>query len=211
MLAHIAKYITFEPCSFESLSVLTSINFRTELVMATNMNANNVPLNMAHVNNTPTITDTLWDGYQRNLNSGARAVIEMPMHLKSVIGSGGVQILADRFRSTHLPMSSQPRALTDSHYSDFIQAPVSVSDILSRGVVKIEPAKLPKRYTRGLPRRKPSETKSKDPNKISRPPNSWILYRKHHHRLIKERDPTMHNNDICKLPFKPLSMNPLIS
>lgn len=33
-------------------------------------------------------------------------------------------------------------------------------------------------------------------SKVPRPPNAFILYRKHHHPLLKEKNPDMHNNDI---------------
>lgn len=35
--------------------------------------------------------------------------------------------------------------------------------------------------------------------KVPRPPNAFILYRKHHHPKIKEAYPDFQNNDICKL------------
>lgn len=38
--------------------------------------------------------------------------------------------------------------------------------------------------------------------KIPRPPNAFILYRQHHHPLIKADHPDYHNNDICMFPFK---------
>ncbi len=34
--------------------------------------------------------------------------------------------------------------------------------------------------------------------KVPRPPNPFILYRQHHHPLLKEAHPEMHNNEICK-------------
>ena len=33
-------------------------------------------------------------------------------------------------------------------------------------------------------------------NKVPRPPNAFILYRQHHHPLMKSKHPDMHNNDI---------------
>jgi len=44
------------------------------------------------------LTDILWQAFSRNLNSGACTVIEMPIHLKTVIGSKGVDAMAARFR-----------------------------------------------------------------------------------------------------------------
>lgn len=40
---------------------------------------------------------------------------------------------------------------------------------------------------------------SAKPAKVPRPPNAFILYRQHHHPLVKERSPELHNNEICKL------------
>lgn len=34
--------------------------------------------------------------------------------------------------------------------------------------------------------------------KVPRPPNSFILYRQHHHPIIKAQHPDYHNNRICK-------------
>lgn len=35
------------------------------------------------------------------------------------------------------------------------------------------------------------------PQKVPRPPNAFILYRQHHHPLVKAAHPEYHNNDIC--------------
>ena len=34
-------------------------------------------------------------------------------------------------------------------------------------------------------------------NRIPRPPNAFILYRKHHHPGLKAAKPELHNNEIC--------------
>jgi hypothetical protein len=34
--------------------------------------------------------------------------------------------------------------------------------------------------------------------KAPRPPNAFILYRKHHHTILKQKNPAIHNNQICK-------------
>lgn len=40
--------------------------------------------------------------------------------------------------------------------------------------------------------------------KVPRPPNAFILYRKHHHTILKEKNPAIHNNQICEKfgPFR---------
>lgn len=42
------------------------------------------------------------------------------------------------------------------------------------------------------------DKKTEKRNKVPRPPNAFILYRKHYHSILKEQDPNMHNNDICE-------------
>jgi hypothetical protein len=42
------------------------------------------------------------------------------------------------------------------------------------------------------------EPKPEPAPKIPRPPNSFILYRQYHHPLVKEANPGIHNNEICK-------------
>lgn len=53
---------------------------------------------------------------------------------------------------------------------------------------------------RDCPVRSPEmmDKKSEKRNKVPRPPNAFILYRKHYHSILKEQDPNMHNNDICE-------------
>lgn len=35
-------------------------------------------------------------------------------------------------------------------------------------------------------------------SKLPRPPNAFILYRQHHHPLVKAEHPELHNTQICK-------------
>ncbi|EEA19532.1 hypothetical protein TMatcc_009665 [Talaromyces marneffei ATCC 18224] len=50
----------------------------------------------------------------------------------------------------------------------------------------------------GRPVRSPEkmDKKAEKRPKVPRPPNAFILYRKHYHTILKGRDPNMHNNDI---------------
>lgn len=41
-------------------------------------------------------------------------------------------------------------------------------------------------------------TPEEKPAKIRRPPNAYILYRKERHSMVKEANPTITNNQICK-------------
>ena len=46
---------------------------------------------------------------------------------------------------------------------------------------------------------KSKPAKATKPAKIARPPNAFILYRQHHHPLVKAGNPRLHNNQICGL------------
>lgn len=50
--------------------------------------------------------------------------------------------------------------------------------------------------TVGSPEKMDKKTEKR--NKVPRPPNAFILYRKHYHTILKEQDPSMHNNEICE-------------
>jgi len=38
-------------------------------------------------------------------------------------------------------------------------------------------------------------------NKIPRPPNAWIMFRKHFHNAVAEQHPELTNNQICKSSY----------
>lgn len=42
-------------------------------------------------------------------------------------------------------------------------------------------------------------------DKVPRPPNAFILYRKEKHPMLKSEHPEYHNNDICKSTLHPSS------
>lgn len=103
----------------------------------------------------------------------------------AAIGDGGVSIVCGR-------------------YSNLIHAPVAMN-VDSNGNVRVygqrEPEGMPLASTKGAALNKPS-TGSKGVNsqaKLPRPPNSFILYRQHHHPLIKSKEPWLHNNQISSI------------
>jgi hypothetical protein len=83
-------------------------------------------------------------------------------------------------------------AMKDS-YSRTIQTPVTSEEDLALGIITLKPnGSIPpplKRYYR---------RKSSKRADIPRPMNAFLLYRQHHHPLIKAEYPDIHNNDICK-------------
>jgi len=83
-------------------------------------------------------------------------------------------------------------------FSSLIQAPVIVSEDSNRGLVIIAPARNVLGHDELIPQAKTMQAKVSKTEKVARPPNAFILYRKHHHPLIKAAHPDFHNNQICK-------------
>lgn len=83
-------------------------------------------------------------------------------------------------RSPSFPASSGPA-------SAFIATPAVADANIGDGTTTL---------TKGA-KKAASDAKSE---KVPRPPNAFILYRQHHHPLIKKEHPEYHNNDICMLP-----------
>ena len=87
---------------------------------------------------------------------------------------------------------------TEFKISDLIQAPVATIDEPHRGVIIIRP--LRSEFGHGSIIAEASDSKDKvvKKAKVARPANAFILYRQHHHPLIKAEHPELHNNQICK-------------
>jgi hypothetical protein len=96
--------------------------------------------------------------------------------------------------SLPLPPPTQvicPPPTQSSHASTSL---TRTSNLASGVVIKRSPA----------PARAPSSKPQSNGEKVPRPPNAWILYRKYHHADFVARNPGFHNNDICTyLPFPP--------
>ena len=45
-----------------------------------------------------------------------------------------------------------------------------------------------------------AQSPQSDGEKIPRPANAWIMYRKHHHASFVTANPGVHNNQICNVP-----------
>ena len=75
---------------------------------------------------------------------------------------------------------------------------MTIVEDVNRGVTQIAPS----RYLLGhdciVPEAKKPKSKAIKEDKIARPPNAFILYRQHHHPLVKASHPNLHNNQICK-------------
>lgn len=79
-----------------------------------------------------------------------------------------------------------------------ITAPVTIVEDVGRGVIEITPSHYLLGHDSIIPGAKKPKTKALKEDKIARPPNAFIIYRQHHHPLVKAAYPKLHNNQICK-------------
>ena len=77
-----------------------------------------------------------------------------------------------------------------------IQAPVKIKNRGSLPTV-IYPASSPDGHEKVTLLQPKSKAITKK-DKVARPPNAFILYRQHHHPIVKSQNPDLHNNQICK-------------
>ena len=69
---------------------------------------------------------------------------------------------------------------------------------LDRGVVQIMPSRHVHGHDEIIPGARESKVKITKKAKVARPANAFILYRQHHHPLVKSQNPDLHNNQICQ-------------
>lgn len=140
---------------------------------------NAVPTTMAQPTHmtVPQVIDAFWLSRLQILDAGASDHIEMPITLKDVIGNDGVAIVAARFMAK-------------------IEAPVMTVEDEDHGLIHITPSRFLLGHDSIVPGAKKPKAKALKEEKVARPPNAFILYRQHHHPLVKASHPELHNNQI---------------
>ena len=155
--------------------------------------------------------------------------IALPTSVRDCLGPDGMNTIVDKFRYAYVLFGAS--AITNILPSTLINHPVvvfhdlimdairlgpeptaptqselvtvnaSASELMQPAANAQSPAKSRKAGKVGKGGKKSPKVIKKKEVKIRRPPNAFILYRKHHHYLIKESRPAMPNNDICKKPL----------
>ena len=77
------------------------------------------------------------------------------------------------------------------------QIPI-LSQTVTAGLPTVQAASSPGTFSSSASTPQADVTSSSQPEKIPRPPNAFILYRKFHHASILRKNPGIHNNRICK-------------
>lgn len=75
---------------------------------------------------------------------------------------------------------------------------MTIVEDVARRVTQIAPSRYLLGHDAILPGANKPKSKAPKEDKVARPPNAFILYRQHHHPLVKADHPELHNNQICK-------------
>ena len=142
----------------------------------------------------PQLINAVWHHVEYRINNGDVNDIALPLNFKYVIGQQGLDVVLTRFkyvlRCLHQTSSNM--------YRNLIQAPVTMFE--ARNAIFLKPTSSPEgKLTVTDAPAVMSKPKKLDKSKVPRPPNAFILYRQHHHPIIKDENPNMHNNQICEL------------
>ncbi|KAL8733627.1 MAG: hypothetical protein Q9166_002037 [cf. Caloplaca sp. 2 TL-2023] len=122
------------------------------------------------------LAEHVWKQYASDINHGFVNMVVLDPVVENAIGGDGIALIVERLQS-------------------MVQAPVEVKkqDGLSTLIRTIShPNNGHDKVTATEPK---ANAKSKK-DKVARPPNAFILYRQHHHPLVKSQNPDLHNNQI---------------
>ncbi|KAI4284148.1 MAG: hypothetical protein L6R38_001646 [Xanthoria sp. 2 TBL-2021] len=121
------------------------------------------------------LAEHVWKQHASNINHGFVNSVIVDSVAENAIGSDGLALIAERFQS-------------------MIQAPVKIKNRGSLPTMIYPVANTDGHEKLTLTKPKSKTVSKKD--KVARPPNAFILYRQHHHPIVKSQNPDLHNNQI---------------
>lgn len=110
-----------------------------------------------------------------------------------LLGSKGSILLLNAFGKLQIPSHD----FNSFHLSNTIQASVLIVSDAARNVIRVQPSFNQMGHSDVIPINPAPKNGVSKKEKLPRPPNAFILYRQHHHPLIKAKNPGFHNNQIC--------------
>jgi hypothetical protein len=134
--------------------------------------------------------------------ASAATFVEDPV-LMATWASFNAQVAAGNHQIV-LPDTLPSSIITEiqNRYSELISGPITVAADPTLSIIRFMPY-MAMMSTPDLD--EDSSRAMKIKSKVPRPANAFILYRQHHHPVIKAKYPGIHNNQICKL-FGPHSI-----
>ncbi|KAL8810230.1 MAG: hypothetical protein Q9223_007801 [Gallowayella weberi] len=123
------------------------------------------------------LAEHVWMQHASRINLGLIDTVVLDPVVEEALGSRGLALIVERFQS-------------------MIQAPVEIIKH-ELYLTEISPVIDRKGHKNVAVTESKVDAKAKSKkDKIARPPNAFILYRQHHHPLVKAQYPNLHNNQI---------------
>ncbi|KAL8659681.1 MAG: hypothetical protein Q9226_000306 [Calogaya cf. arnoldii] len=138
------------------------------------------------------LAEHVWKQHESNINHGFVNNVLVDSIVENAIGSDGLALIAERFQS--VPDLTIFQTNNSPALRSMIQAPVTIKKRGSLPTVIFPDANPGGHEKVTTTKPKPKAMSKKD--KIARPPNAFILYRQHHHPIVKSQNPDLHNNQI---------------
>ncbi|KKZ64523.1 hypothetical protein EMCG_01402 [[Emmonsia] crescens] len=142
------------------------------------------------------VLELIWQHAMTHLKSTKNEIL-LPADINTVIGQGNVEKIKDRLSAL---LSTPVVAFKDDVNSVFRIMPTPALDgVVDAAVAQVMPMIATNNDQSASPSPKANKVAQGKPEKIPRPPNAFILYRQHHHPLVKASHPDFHNNEISVL------------
>lgn len=157
------------------------------------------------------VIELIWQHAMAHLKSTKNEIL-LPADINTVIGQDNVEKIKDRLRcvdpyfytisyaniTSSALLSTPVVAFKDDVNRVYRIMPTPVLDgIVDAAVVQVMPMIVTSNEQSVSSSPKVNKVTLEKPEKIPRPPNAFILYRRHHHPLVKATHPDFHNNEIC--------------
>ncbi|KAM5442513.1 hypothetical protein MferCBS31731_002391 [Microsporum ferrugineum] len=145
------------------------------------------------------VTELLWQHAMTHLQKTNNEIL-LPIDIRSIVGGASIEVIKTRLGKL---LNTPVVAFEDSVNQVYRIMPTPALDGRIGAAVFPMGMAIDGRMAAHLPRG--NEIVSQDIDcqvkapKIPRPPNAFILYRQHHHPVIKSAHPEYHNNDISVL------------
>ncbi|EQL36520.1 HMG domain-containing protein, variant 4 [Blastomyces dermatitidis ER-3] len=142
------------------------------------------------------VIELIWQHAMAHLKHTKNEIL-LPADINTVIGQDNVEKIKDRLSAL---LSTPVVAFKDDVNSVYRIMPTPVLDgAVDSAVAQVMPMIATNSDQNASPSPKANKAAQGKPEKIPRPPNAFILYRQHHHPLVKASHPGFHNNEISVL------------
>ncbi|KAL1959620.1 hypothetical protein VTO42DRAFT_1655 [Malbranchea cinnamomea] len=143
------------------------------------------------------VIELIWQHAVNNLSRTKNEIL-LPVDILSLIGNANLETIKGRLSNL---LNAPVIGFQDNVNNVYRIMPIpALNGSIQAGITQVFPVVIPPgNSTQPEEKSRPKSNQQTKPEKIPRPPNAFILYRQHHHPLIKAAHPEYHNNDISVL------------